>query len=82
MKKILTIGICFMMLLLCIQPLSAKEDTLSDDAKYHVVNVTKDGTTEIIKTYDSYGEAKVSHTLLKNQYNNLGITYGLSLIHI
>ncbi|MCH4285338.1 MULTISPECIES: glucosaminidase domain-containing protein [Erysipelotrichaceae] len=82
MKKILTIGICFMMLLLCIQPLSAKEDTLSDDAKYHVVNVTKDGTTEIIKTYDSYGEAKVSHTLLKNQYNNLGITYGTSFLTI
>ena len=50
--------------------------------KYHVVNVTKDGTTEIIKTYDSYGEAKVSHTLLKNQYNNLGITYGTSFLTI
>ena len=82
MKKILTLCICFMMLLTCIQPLSAKEDPLLDDAKYHVVNVTKDGTNEIIKTYDSYGEAKVSHTLLKNQYNNLGITYGKSFLTI
>lgn len=82
MKKILTLCICFLMLLTCIQPLYAKDDSLSDDAKYHVVNVTKDGTYEIIKTYDSYGEAKVSHTLLKNKYSNLGITYGTSFLTI
>lgn len=53
-----------------------------DDGTYHVVNVTKEGAYENIKDFDSYAEAKVSHTLLKSQYPNLGITYGTTFLTV
>lgn len=82
MKKMLTILLCTFLFLVNLTPLYAKEDTLAKDNKYRVVNVAKDGTMEIIKTSDDYAQAKVSHTLLRNKYNNLGITYGDSFMTI
>lgn len=81
-KKILTFIICILLLFMNRTGIYAKGDTLSDDAAYHVVNVEKNGTYDIIKSYDSYAEAKVAHTLLKRNYNNLGITYGASFLTI
>ena len=81
MKKILHCCLCLVMMISLLQPIIAK-DELSDDQTYHVVNVNEDGTNEVIGSFDSYAEAKVSHTLLKSQYHNLGITYGTTFLTI
>lgn len=75
-KKILTVLLCFIMVFLSLSFVNAKSDTIPADGKYHVVNIDKKGDYEIIKTFDTYAEAKVSHTLLHTKYNNLGITWG------
>ena len=80
-KKLQVIVICLLCVMGNLQFIHAK-DELSDDKKYHVVDVNEQGDYEIIKDFDSYAEAKVSHTLLKNGYNNLGITYGTSFMTI
>lgn len=81
MKKIIRCLLCFIMIVTCIHTVAASEE-LKDDQTYHVVNVSEDGTYETIKSFDSYAEAKVSHTLLKSQYHNLGITYGTTFLTI
>lgn len=81
-KKIITFLMCSLLFMMQIPVIYAKDDTLPNDQNYHVVNVEKDGTYEVIKTTDTYAEAKVSHTLLKRKYSNLGITYGDSFLTI
>lgn len=81
-KKIITFIVCILLFSMNVTGIYAKGDTLSDDATYHVVNVEKDGSYNIIKSTDSYAEAKVTHTLAKRNYNNLGITYGTSFLTI
>lgn len=81
MKKIIRCLLCFIMIVTCIHTVTASEE-LKDDQTYHVVNVSEDGTYETIKSFDSYAEAKVSHTLLKQQYHNLGITYGKTFLTV
>ncbi|MEG0526487.1 MAG: glucosaminidase domain-containing protein [Longicatena sp.] len=81
-KKIITSLLCFAMFFLSITTLTAKSDTLSADGKFHIVSVDKKGNYEIVNTFDSYAEAKVSHTLLNTKYNNLGITYGDSFLYV
>lgn len=82
MKKILTILLCTCMFIMSIDGVKAKGDTLQADGKYHVVNVDKDGSYEIVKTFDNYAEAKVAHTMLHTKYHNLGISYGDSFMTI
>lgn len=55
---------------------------MPDDNKIRLVNVTEDGHYEIIKENDSYAAAKVSHTLLQHQYENLGIAKGQTFLSI
>ena len=81
-RKLLPFILSCFLFLMQISIISAKGDTLTADQKYHVVNVEKDGSYQIIKTSDSYAEAKVSHTLLQRKYSNLGITYGDSFLTI
>lgn len=75
-KRIVTIVLCFVMFFLSLAPADAKSDKLNADGLYHVVNVDKKGQYEIIRSFDTYAEAKVSHTMLRTKYNNLGITLG------
>lgn len=81
-KKILTCFFAILLLCTATQNVQGKSDTLEADGKYHVVNVDKNGDIEILKTTDSYGDAKVAHTVMKANYNNLGITYGDSFLTI
>lgn len=81
-KKIITWIICISLYFVFFTSFQTKAETLPKDTQYHVVNVEKDGSYQIIKSSDSYAEAKVEHTLLKHNYSNLGITYGDSFLTI
>lgn len=81
MKKLWLLGLTFLLCLSMITPIKAAEE-LQDDGQYHIVNVTKDGTYELINDVDTYAQAKVLHTLLQKKYDNLGITYGTTFLTI
>lgn len=83
MRNKLVISIlCIVLFIIPTSKIQAKGDTLPNDALYHVVNVDKKGNYEIIKSVESYAEAKVAHTLLLQKYHNLGITLGNSFLSI
>lgn len=81
-KKLIAVLLCISICLLQIPTIHATGDELPADDQYHVVNVDKDGSYEVIKSTPSYAEAKVAHTLARTKYNNLGITYGNSFVSI
>lgn len=81
-KKIIPFALCIFLIIGSVLPIQAEKDSIPNDEKFHVVNVQKNGDYEELDSYATYPEAKVSHTLLKNKYNNLGITYGNSFLSI
>ena len=84
MKKLIPIILSIVTAFSLLMPVQAKKDdsALPDDNKIRLVNVTEDGHYEIIKENDSYAAAKVSHTLLQHQYENLGIAKGQTFLSI
>lgn len=84
MKKVIPIFIALSMIFMLFLPIEAKtqKNVLPDDAKIRLINVKADGTYEIIKESDSYAAAKVSHTLLQNKYENLGIARGKTILSL
>lgn len=84
MKKLIPIILNIVTAFSLLMPVQAKKDdsALPDDNKIRLVNVTEDGHYEIIKENDSYAAAKVSHTLLQHQYENLGIAKGQTFLSI
>lgn len=79
-KKLILLCVSFTLFFLTLSYVSANGSSTStplpDDGKYHIVNVDKKGNYTIIKSFATYAKAKVSHTVLQHDYNNLGITLG------
>lgn len=82
MKKI--IYILFVIILCFTQQVGTMYalDVIPDDTNYHIVNITNDGSYELIDTYDTYAQASDFYTLQQVNYANLAITYGATFISI
>lgn len=81
LKKIQMMFLCCLLSFTTLCTIHAS-DELTDDKMYHIVNVLENGDYEVLKDFDTYAQAKVSHTLMMDSYRNLGITYGTSFLTI